>query len=1094
MKPGIDFHVIQSQRDLPKTFHSWMKNCESDVLESPWVVVSSAAMRQRLDWDYAITGEGDAAVASNFEYLFPEEFVGLVEEIALTKLGLPNVRWDKSAIAVRLAELSEGETSWSAVLAEASTIDDGVRWRSGVFSTSDLSPSSHLLLKSEEWVLHGPLAKRKNVLNAIKQGLCDFPEYIALYGMDNAPGGTSFIKIVEALATKSSIGVFVVDPRSSADVSNSSRTPISWWKSIDEHLSLWRGAGVKFKYIVSEHETKDLDILKIHLAGESSAEELLGDGSVGFYGGVGASRQVEIIRDQILHHLENSDVEPHEILVTSPAIDKFLPFIARHWDYDTFSNEGERQPRVPYELVEKKIKGLKNKANLISSLLNLIGNYLTANQIVGLLQYPSLIASLQLSEEDISRIGVLTKEAHVVFGASQEQRSHLELFTTSYDVGTWRRFFDRLAYTAMMPDNLDDVDQLGTGNDIFYVGGLRKVLDAIESAQIDLESHQKNSMVGWTEWIVNNFSHLLNSSEIRDESLVRGFEKIANDFADRETPIEVSFEFFRQYWEFISSSGMSAQAFGRYGVHVAPISSMPNSSYKYVFILGLDEDCFPTASLRSSAMFPVLPGDPDPRAAVLASLLLTINAAQNGVYFSFTNRNELNGEATEKSVVLEELLESIGDQSINFISFGARHAFVIPNDKEDLSISFDSRYKNLGDAIINSPKCEPLQVANIAAMSQIAEKLSDREVIIESLSIKDLQRFLNNSAAHFVQRGLLGDDLGRIELDEDVPRVGYSALTNHNLRLEIIENLAGLRNSVYGKSGRDMFDEILSRESMGKDINKVFHDVRFDAKINEVAEWFIKDLACYDSLDEVESEAFYAPISLENGLTLTPRLSIPDERRPWTVFKDFSAQNGGSPGVPSTFRFYPNSLDSPKDRRDSLSMMVDLLVMKVNQPDSVAGSPVSTLFWPNDGKKSAPNPQISYRYSGDRIEAIQLLTQLTNLYVEGLLHPVAIGRYTTPIWVEGIKSGSGFFKDIDEPLFKMIFGDDVQSFFRLAEEQKINNFIMELAKNFSKSRDTATERIVRRYEEANPELLEKYLPLLKWDEQVKLAKAAKKAK
>jgi hypothetical protein len=53
---------------------------------------------------------------------------------------------------------------------------------------------------------------------------------------------------------------------------------------------------------------------------------------------------------------------------------------------------------------------------------------------------------------------------------------------------------------------------------------------------------------------------------------------------------------------------------------------------------------------------------------------------------------------------------------------------------------------------------------------------------------------------------------------------------------------------------------------------------------------------------------------------------------------------------------------------------------------------------------------------------------------------------------------------------------------------------MELVKNFSKSRNTATERIVRRYEEANPELLEKYLPLLKWDEQVKLAKAAKKVK
>jgi len=1094
VKCGINFYAIQSQRDLSKTLHSWLKNCESDVLESPWIVVSSAAMRQRLDWDYSILGEGDAAITSNFNYLFPEEFVGLVEETALKNLGLPNVRWDKSAIAVRLAELTEGQTTWSAALAEATIIDDGVRWRNGEFSVSDLSPSSQLLLKSEEWLLHGPLAKRNNTLNSIKQGLCEFPANIALYGMENAPGGTSFIEIVNALATQSNIGVFVVAPRSGADVSNSSPSAISWWQSIDEHLSIWRSAGVDFKVIASEHETKDVDNLKILLAGESSASELLGDGSVEFYGGVGVSRQVEIIRDQILIHLENGDAEPHEILVTSPAIDKFIPFIARHWDYDTFSHEGDRQPRVAYELVEKKNKASKNKANLISSLLNLIGNYLTVNQVVGLLRYPSLIASLHLSEEDICRIGVLVREAHVVFGASQEQRSHLELLTTSHDVGTWRRFFDRLAHTAMMPDNSDDVDQLGTGSDIFHLGGLRKVLDAIEFAQIDLSSNKNNSMVGWTEWIVNSFSHLFDSSDFRDESLASSLEKINNDFSDRETQIEVSFEFFRQYWEYLSSSGTSAQAFGRYGVHVAPISSMSTSSYKYVFILGLDEECFPTASLRSGAMFPVLPGDPDPRAAVLASLLLTINAAQNGVYFSFTDRNELNGELTKKCVVLDELLESIGFSSNNLIFSGARHAFVIPNDKDNVSISFDSRYKNIGDAIVNSPKREYLQKVNIAAMSEIAEKLSDREVIIESLSIKQLQHFLNNSAAHFVRRGLLGDDLGRIDVDEDVPRIGYSALLNYNLRLEIIENLAGLRKSVNGKTSREIFHEILSRESTGKDINKVFNDVRFDTKIDEVADWFIKDLACYDPLDEDESEVFYAPISLNNGITLTPRLLVPDERRPWTVFKDFSAQNGGTPGVPSTYRFYPNSLESPKDRRDSLSMFVDLLVMKVNQPDSVVGCPVSTLFWPNDGKKSAPNPQISYRYSGDRIEAIQLLTKLTDLYIEGLSHPVAIGRYTTPIWLEGIKSGAGYFKDMDEPLFKMIFGDDVQSFFRLAKEQKINNFIMELARNFSKSRNTAKERIVRRYEDANPELLEIYSPVSKWDENVKIAKAAKKTK
>lgn len=1093
MGSPIDLFAIQRQADLPGELRRWLGLGGDDVLSSPWLIVPSAAMRQRLDWDVADCGSGDSAVSANSRYLFPEEFVSAIEKLILEDLGVVRRDWRKESIAAHLAGLADGDASWSGVLGEASLIDEGVRWRDGVFDDHELPHLSKLLLASDEWRLHGPTAQRAIALKGLVSGAGALPSSIALCGLENAPGGSGFAQLITAVAQRSRVGIFTMYPRAWAGAQSSDAKGISWWRSIDEHLMVWGNAGVEAISVTGDSGVTDLDRLKIRLAGDEVVTDLTNDGSVVFIGTVGASRQTEMVRDRILQLLEDGKAQPHEILVTSPSLETFASHIERHWDYESFDVNGERLPRLAFEFVERSATGMRNRSRLLAALLDLVNNYVTVDQLSELLHFRSLTEGLGFASDDVDRLRILARQAHVIFGASHEQRAHLETMTSNYDVGTWRRFLDRLALTAMMPDNIDDVDQLGTGDDLSRIGAVRRVLEVIEIAQASTGEDLRQTMAEWVDWATSSFGSVVERSGSRDDSLERAFERVREDFASATSSARVSFSFFRDYWHELVNGGARAQTFGRFGVQVAPIAALTAASYRFVFVLGLDEENFPASSLQSSLLTPTLPGDPNPRAAVLGSLLLCINAASDGVAFSFNNRNELSGEIVKRAVVLEELLERVGSKEVNLVLDGARHGFVQPTNLSATSISFDSRYRKIGDLIIDSVNQESLLQARLDAMSLAVSAVDPDAVTPTTVTVKQLQRFLRNTAEHFVQRGLLGEAIERIATDEAIPRVNYNALTNYGVRLEIIERLAGLRGESACMGTEEIFAEIVSRETVARDIHSLFSERRFDGKLAQVAESYRLDRECYDDLSEAEQSMFYSPLVLEKGITFLQRLHTPDERRPWTVMRDYSSRHGGTPGCPVTVRFHPNTMDGCSERRDALSMIVDLLVMKINQPPSDESAPVATIFFANTGQKGS-NPQVSYSYQGTRAQALDALNRLVELYCGGLARPVAIGRYFTMMQIEDADFRAGYGKDLDDPLFEMIFGDDDREFLQLSQRQRLGDVLDPIIEVLTRSRETATQRNANRHSEADPAIASRYFPVKGWKGHEKNSKPSKGAR
>ena len=571
MTSPLAFFAVERQEKMPTLVIEWLKRNDSDPLAPVWVVVPSAAIRQRLEWDLAETRKDDSAISSNMCYFFPEEFVRTVEETVMNDLGLTRHEWRPETIATRLVGLSTEEISWRHALADAAELDEVIRWRRDEFNPAALTTLCQRLVAGEEWRDHGPFVQRDAVMNGLAAGHGRLAPVIVLYGLENAPGGSEFVTLIKAISHRASIGVFTVYPSATRASTQQCDVGASWWRSLDEHLDVWRASGVEVMPHTGDVRPGTLGQLQLALSGEAVMESPNLPATVRVIGSVGPSRQVEMARDEILRLLEDRQkrVEPNCILVTSPNLERFVPHLERHWAYAPFvedeNGEKIRLPRLAFELTEKDGSSLRTRGVLAARLLDLVNNYVTLAQIEDLLRFPALTTAINLDDEAILRVSSLAREARVTFGASSTQRAGFNLTPDGSPIGTWQRFFDRLALTAMLPD-VDDPEQLGVSTDLTTVAELNKVFRCIERAQDTLSSASTKTVSQWVSWLSGNFDSLLERAGSRDDSLERALRQITEDFEWAKGELEVPFNFFRDYWNSLTSSSSRAQNFGGFGV------------------------------------------------------------------------------------------------------------------------------------------------------------------------------------------------------------------------------------------------------------------------------------------------------------------------------------------------------------------------------------------------------------------------------------------------------------------------------------------------------------------------------------------------
>ncbi|MFT3853365.1 MAG: exodeoxyribonuclease V subunit gamma [Ilumatobacteraceae bacterium] len=226
--------------------------------------------------------------------------------------------------------------------------------------------------------------------------------------------------------------------------------------------------------------------------GPDEARPLLdpGDDSLQIHACHGRTRQVEVLRDAILHLLaDDPTLEPRDVVVMCPDIETFAPLI-----HATFGGADEAGPAVPtagtrrlrVRLADRAVRQVNPVLAAVSALLDLAASRLTASQLVDFAGLQAVRRRFRLDDDALARIEEWVAATGVRWGLDAEHRAPFKLHVLP--VNTWRAGLDRLLLGVSMTEDdlplvggalpLDDVDS----SDIELAGRFAELVDRVGAA------------------------------------------------------------------------------------------------------------------------------------------------------------------------------------------------------------------------------------------------------------------------------------------------------------------------------------------------------------------------------------------------------------------------------------------------------------------------------------------------------------------------------------------------------------------------------------------------------------------------------------
>jgi exodeoxyribonuclease V gamma subunit len=547
--------------------------------------------------------------------------------------------------------------------------------------------------------------------------LAQLPERIALFGLTRLPAGQ--LQILRALATHRDVHLFLLHPSPALwdELARSDALPPrSHSRAVDQTAELpanrllasWGRDAREMQLVLADDDAAFTD----HDEGaDPPPETLLGrlqadvrgdrptpgvpigdrpdgrvvvaatDRSVEIHACHGRLRQVEVLRDAILHALAADDtLEPRDVIVMCPDIETFAPLIGATFGAgERPADDGESPSRLEPDdrpasadlrvrLADRALRQTNPVLSTVATLLELVGGRLTASQVLDLADRSPVRRRFGFDDDDLALIQDWVRDSGVRWGLDGPHRSPYSLQGVAD--GTWEQGLDRVLVGVTMAEDerlfervlpLDDVDSRA----IELAGRLAELIERLTVALDALGTTQP--LADWAAALADAADALTATSD-RDrwqraelqrvlDELVGEAEGVPGADAMALTPTEISAQ-LRERLE-----GRPTRANFRTGhLTVCTLEPMRSVPHRIVCLLGLDDDAFPRKAPRDGD--DLLLDDPwigerDPRSEDRQLLLDALMAAGDRLLITYTGRDERTNTRRPPAVPIGELLDTI---------------------------------------------------------------------------------------------------------------------------------------------------------------------------------------------------------------------------------------------------------------------------------------------------------------------------------------------------------------------------------------------------------------------------------------------------
>jgi exodeoxyribonuclease V gamma subunit len=539
----------------------------------------------------------------------------------------------------------------------------------------------------------------------------DLPTRLAVFGITTLPGGAPFLELAEALAEQRELHLFLLDPspaavatvhdfaraqpvgterlRAGDDSAEAVHHPLlrSWGRPYRERTVLLAAAedrGVPAPVRLddtSSHEADPPHRLLARIQADLRAgavpagdfELAADDHSIQVHSGHGPGRQVEVLRDAILHLLaDDPTLREEDIVVLTPSIEEFAPWVESGFGTSADSSPGagpSGRPRLAYRIADRSLRESYPLLAALDTLLELVAGRFTASAVLEFLALAPVRTRFDLDDDAIAVIGHWIAETNVRWGRDGEHRAPWGV-PAACTANSWRAALDRLLMGVAVSEDdwalaAGEIAPLGVeGSDIAVAGRLADVLAHLATIADDME--RPRTTAEWCATLLDASGRLF-AVEPKQQSQLDRLRQIITDIADgatvgeRASAVELTLADVRRLLSEHFRGAPRRPDFFRGGITVSSLRPLRWVPFRVVCLLGLDENALTTTSVDGDDLGALAPrlGDRDPRAEQRQWLLEAVLAAQDHLVITRTSHNILTNQDVPESVAFAELRDTI---------------------------------------------------------------------------------------------------------------------------------------------------------------------------------------------------------------------------------------------------------------------------------------------------------------------------------------------------------------------------------------------------------------------------------------------------
>lgn len=713
---GLSLHVDTGLEPLAERLAARLADVPADPFATEVVVVPGDGVRSWLTHTLA----RHLGITANIDFVYPARLVHdmLGPDSGLGRWGVGPLTWvihslladDGRPDALRartIADLFDRYTLYRPHMVRA--------WSAG----NDVNGVGAPLPEHQRWQpalwrqvqerLGGPsdAERMRSLIEALRSGGVPDgvapPPRVSMFGITSIPH--PHLEVLTALSRHLDVAVFapVVSPSRWARLADGDVAPLlhpmardaapiaaaahrlnrAWARTGEEgHLLLLdaaRDAGGSVHPPTASHDGRAAGSLLEHLqhgiaTDAAPAATATVDNSVVWHRTFGPARQVEVLRDHLLHLLAETDAsgrprfEPRDIAILTPDVERYAPLVE-----SVFAGDPDNGlPAVPVQVADRSLGAENPIATAALALLSLLEGRFRVGDVTAFAAMPVVAARFGLDADGSERLGELLDAANARWGLDADDQTaagfaplgaftlvdaldRLMVGAATAVAGPELVVGEVAAYSAVLHDDLE------------VLGAAGSLLDALRVAHEAL-----TSPLPAAEWAGRLLDALHDLVEIDDERsfLWRGIDRVVNAVVEsiglagpeaEGTPVDPAEMIGLLGVGLAGTSGRPRFDTGR--VTLSSLTARRGVPHRVICLLGMDLESEPSGfgSPDDLVAASVCLGDRDARSEQRAQILDAVMAAGDRLIVCTTGFDVRTRAEVPSSVAVSELVDTLGE-------------------------------------------------------------------------------------------------------------------------------------------------------------------------------------------------------------------------------------------------------------------------------------------------------------------------------------------------------------------------------------------------------------------------------------------------